>query len=352
MRLTILITLLTSLMAVIGQVRTETVYLPGENDDHYVNNAVITWYKGNFYCMWQSSSKDEDAPDTHVRMSRSRNGRRWSTPVTIAGSSDTTFASPGGWIVHKDTLTAFINVMGDIKTGGNTRYITTTDGRTWSGQKPVMMADGKAMEGIMEQDPHLIDGRLIGAAHFRPGLKARPIYTDDLSGHGGWHIGEIDMEDRGSQSRGIEPSLFTRPDGTIVMLFRDQASSFRKIASESTDMGMTWSKPYLTELIDSRSKQCAGNLPDGTAFIISNPAESKDRTTLGIAFSKDGRTFSPYHILRSPEDLPERQYDGRYKTLGYSYPKAFQHKNRLYVSYSENKERIAVTTIRIRTDKR
>lgn len=344
--LTILM-IVTSIQAYAG-IRSVYVYIPEKNSDHYVNNAVITHFKGNFYCMWQSSATDEDAPDTHVMYSRSRNGRKWSEPILLAEHTDSTFASPGGWIVKGDTLTAFINILGDIKTGGTAHYITSVNGKKWSGMKPVLMADGTRMSGILEQDPHQMkDGRIVSAAHFMPGLKARPIYTDDPSGHGGWHVGSIEMEDRGNQSRGIEPSLYVKPDETIVMLFRDQASSFRKIASESSDNGVTWSKPYLTDLIDSRSKQCAGNLPDGTAFIVSNPAEAKDRTSLGIAFSKDGETFSGYIMLRTPEDLNEKEYEGKYKTIGYSYPKALLFKDMLYISYSENKERVVITKIDI-----
>lgn len=337
--------ILTLLVLSPGRTGTSYVYVPGDKDDHYVNNAVITHFKGHFYCMWQSSATDEDAPDTHIMMSRSRNARHWSTPVVLMSNTDSTFASPGGWMVHNDTLTAFINILGDIRHGGTAHYMTSVNGREWSEPHPVTMADGSHMNGILEQDPHIIGNRIIGAAHFKPGLKARPIFTEDMSGHSGWKTGLIEMEDNGNQSRGIEPSLYIRPDGTIVMLFRDQASSFRKMASESTDKGETWTKPDLTELIDSRSKQCAGNLPDGTAFIVGNPATSKDRTTLGIAFSEDGKTFGEYLILRSPEDLPVKKYEGRYKTLGYSYPKAFIHKRKLYISYSENKERIAVTTL-------
>ncbi len=321
------------------------VYSPGEDDDHYVNNAVMTYFKGWYYCMWQSSAMDEDAPDTHVRLSRSRDGKRWSSPVVLAHASDSTFSSPGGWIVNGRELTAFINVLGDIKTGGRAYYMTSHNGRRWSQMREVMMDDSTPLDGIMEQDPHIIGGRIINAAHFKPGLKARPIYTDDLTGHGGWRIGLIEMENRGNQSRGIEPSTYIRPDGTIVMLFRDQASSFRKLASESKDMGETWTKPYLTQLIDSRSKQCAGNLPDGTAYIISNPIAAKDRTVLGIAFSQDGEEFCEYQILRSKEDLSEQKYKGKYKTLGYSYPKSFWHDGSLYVSYSENKEKVIITKI-------
>lgn len=331
-----------------AQIRTTDVFIPDKDDDHYVNNAVLTHFKGRFYCMWQSSAKDEDSPDTHVMYSTSRNGRKWSRPEMLAENSDSTFASPGGWLVHGDTLTVFINVLGDIKTGGTAHYKTSSDGRIWSDLRPVRMADGSSMNGILEQDPHILEcGRIVGAAHFKPGLKARPIYTDDPTGQSGWKVGIIEMEDRGNQSRGIEPSLYIKPDGTIVMLFRDQASSFRKIASESHDNGVTWSKPYLTELIDSRSKQCAGNLPDGTAFIVSNPAEAKDRTSLGIAFSKDGEEFGSYMMLRTADDLRPKEYEGKYKTQGYSYPKALIYKNMIHISYSENKEKVVMTSIDI-----
>lgn len=331
-----------------ARIRSVDIYVPVQNGDHYVNNAVLTHFKGSFYCMWQSSAKDEDSPDTHIMYSTSRNGRKWRRPVMLAANTDSTFASPGGWIVHGDTLTAFINVLGDIKTGGTAHYMTTSDGKEWSAARPVMMADGTQMNGILEQDPHILNsGRIVGAAHFKPGLKARPIYTDDPSGRSGWKLGKIEMEDRGNQSRGIEPSLYVRSDGTLVMLFRDQASSFRKIASESHDNGETWSKPYLTDLTDSRSKQCAGNLPDGTAFIVSNPTGSKDRTSLGIAFSEDGHGFGEYLMLRTKEDLRPKEHEGKYKTHGYSYPKALIFKDVIYISYSENKEKVVVTSIEI-----
>ncbi|MBR1538097.1 MAG: exo-alpha-sialidase [Bacteroidales bacterium] len=335
-------------------IRTMTVYEPSAEGEHYGNNAVLTYFKGAFYCMWQSSATDEDAPDTHLVYSRSRDGRHWPAPETLVPCTDSTFASSGGWATCGDTLVAFVNLLTEMQAGGTAHWLVTTDGRHWSEPSPVRMADGKPMEGILEQDPHLVAGsgpgagsRLVGAAHFRPGLKARPIYTDDLSGRSGWHIGTIEMEDHGTQSRGIEPSLYRRPDGAVVMLFRDQASTFRKLASVSTDRGETWTTPELTELTDGRSKQCAGNLPDGRIYVIGNPVPAKDRTTLAIQWSDDGRSFTDPIPLRTPQDLPPRRYEGKYKTPGYSYPKAFLHGRHLYVSYSENKERIVITRIKI-----
>ena len=310
MRRRLSIALLLLLSACRPQVETVTVYAPAEDGDHYVNNAVPVFFKGDFYCMWQSSATDEDAPDTHLVYSRSRDGRRWAAPQTLAPGTDSAFASAGGWMAFGDTLVAFVNLLSDIEAGGTAHYCTSADGVAWSALQPVRMADGTPLDGILEQDIHTLpDGRLVGAAHFRPGLKARPIYS---------------------------------------VFFRDQASSFRKLAAESHDRGESWTAPRETEIPDGRTKQCAGNLPDGRAFYIGNPVPAKDRTTLAYATSDDGITFSAPVALRTPDDLPPQQYEGKYKTLGYSYPKATLHGNALYVAYSENKERIVITRIPLR----
>ena len=39
------------------------------------------------------------------------------------------------------------------------------------------------------------------------------------------------------------------------------------------------------------------------------------------------------------------RFDGRYKRIGYSYPKSLVHDGFLYVSYATNKERIELTRI-------
>ncbi|MBP3202397.1 MAG: exo-alpha-sialidase [Bacteroidales bacterium] len=324
---------------------TYTIYSPAEHTEHYVNNAVLTHFKGYYYCMWQASERDEDSADTHVMYAWSKNGRQWSSARLLAAGDSLSFTSPGGWNASGDTLIAFINLLSDIKDGGTARYVTSLDGRSWSASAPVLMADGSLMDGILEQDPHCYDSTLYGAAHFRPGLHVSPIFTADLSGRSGWEKGAIEMEDMGGQSRGLEPSLYRRADGAVVMLLRDQKSSFRKLASVSTDKGRTWSTPALTTLEDSRSKQCAGNLPDGRAFVVGNPANSKDRRTLAIAYSPDGFRFGEWQVLRDSLDLPAQRYPGRYKTLGYSYPKAIVHEGSLWISYSENKERVVVTAV-------
>jgi len=340
-------------LMVAKSVRTVTIFTPTDETPHYNNAVVMTAFKGTLYCMWQSSQTDEDAPDTRLLYSYSQDeGQTWSTPIVLDAATDSTYSTSGGWLVCGDTLTAFVNRWPkDIDpVGGYTYYRISTDGRQWDEARPVRMADGSTMNGVIEQDPYrLAEGRIIASAHFQPGLHVCPIFTDDPQGVSGWRKGAIETTDRGKQSRELEPSQYVRPDGTIVMLFRDQKSSFRKLASVSTDRGVTWTKPQQTNIPDARTKQCAGNLPDGTSYLIGCPVNRKWRWPLVLMLSQDGILFDRAVLLRSGSaaDLPPRRYDGRYKTVGYSYPKAMVNGGNIYVGYSTNKEKVECTIIPI-----
>ena len=335
------------------EVKTVTIFKATELSDHYANGVVLSAFKGKLYCMWQSSPKDEDSDDTRVVYSISRDdGNTWSKPMTLAAPSRDYYCTSGGWQVWGDTLIAFIDTWekGLSPRGGKTCYMPSSDGLKWSKIQPVRMIDGSEMNGVLEQDPYrLPDGRIIGATHFMPGLHVCPVFTDDPRGISGWQKGQFEAEDIGKTSREIEPSQYLQPDGTIVMLFRDQSSSFYKLVSVSKDRGETWTKTTLTSFPDARTKQCAGNLPDGTSFIVSCPVPAKRRWPLVLHLSDDGKKFGQAILLRSgtPGDLPPRRYDGRYKTLGYSYPKAIVHKGKLYISYSTNKEDVECTIVTI-----
>jgi predicted neuraminidase len=208
--------------------------------------------------------------------------------------------------------------------------------------------NGEAVNGIFEQDPHALpDGRIINAIHEQPGMIVAPYYTDYPTGIKVWTKGLMkNLPYEGTVSREIEPSWFYQADGNVVMIFRDQASSFRILASVSSDKGETWSTPVLTNMPDFRSKQCSGNLPDGTAFMVNNPNNNKSRIPLVITLSKDGKKFDKAYLLREGgASLQLLRYNGRYKRPGYSYPKAIIWNNFLYVSYATNKEDVEITQV-------
>jgi BNR repeat-like domain len=232
------------------------------------------------------------------------------------------------------------------------RYMTSEDGSHWSEPRPVLGLAGAPVEGIFEQDPHLLPGgRMVAAVHERPGLQLHPWYSDDPLGVSGWTRGELPgLPHAAASSREIEPSWFSRADGAVVMVSRDQGNSFHKLASLSTDRGMHWSTPVATNMPDSRSKQSAGNLPDGTAFQVSNPSGTRDRFPLVITLSRDGFIFDEAYLLRGGgAGMQALRYPGRYKRPGFSYPKSVVWGDYLYVAYATNKEDVELTRIPLAT---
>jgi hypothetical protein len=169
--------------------------------------------------------------------------------------------------VSGNTVVAYINVWPTTLSprGGYTEYVTSTDGLTWAAPKKLPMSDGSPMNGVFEQDPHsLPDGRILNAAHFQPGVTVAPVYTDDPSGLSGWRRAPFQsLAMTAAGTRELEPSWYRRADGAIIMVFRDQNSTFHKLASLSADRGQTWTLPVETNMPDSRAKQSAGNLTAG-----------------------------------------------------------------------------------------
>lgn len=326
--------------------KTFTIFRAGETGERYVNGVVLTGFKGKLYAQWQSSAKDEDSPDTHVVYAVSRDGEHWSKPkvLTRTGSSMTT---SGGWWTDGKILVAYINRWNaDFRTGGTTDYRLSKDGVHWSKLRPVTGADGKPVQGVIEQDPHALpDGRIVAAFHMQPGLAATPYYTDDPKGQTGWTAGKMThLPHQGSESRELEPSWFLAADGCLVMVFRDQENSFRQLASRSCDRGESWTTPVVTAMPDARQKQSAGNLPGGTAFLVNAPSGNKQRWPLALTLSKDGRLFDRAFLLRAGPP-PDVRYPGLYKRPGYHYPKSVVWNGALWTGYATGKEDVAVTKV-------
>ena len=315
----------------------------------YNNGVVLLPFKGRLYAQWQSSATDEDAPDTRVVSCWSSDGEHWSAPTSLVPDGDLPMHTSGGWWTDGETLVAYLNVWpGDLRAGGHAEYLTSTDGLHWSKPQSVLGQDGAPVHGIIEQGLHALpDGRLVTAFHLQPGLVATPFYTDDPKGTSGWTRGVMpNLPHSGPQSRELEPGWFVRRDGSIVMVFRDQESSFRQLASVSTDRGATWTAPVLTNMPDARAKQSAGNLPDGSAFLVNEPSGQPSRIPLVVTLSRDGRVFDRAFLLRGGgADLQPLRYPGKYKRPGYHYPKSIIWNNRLWVAYATNKEDVQLTMV-------
>lgn len=333
---------------------TFTIFSPESNDKKYNHGVVLYPFKGMLYAQWQSSEQDEDAPDTQVLYSRSKNGVDWEKPKLLAKPWEGGIKTSGGWWSYGDTLVAYLAVWPNKKDGfkeGYTEYITSNDGLNWESAKQVTDQYANPVQGIIEQDVRALpNGRLLTAFHIHPGLIVKPFYTDDPKGISGWKQGTMTnlTTTQKHMSRELEPSWFYKRDGSLVMVFRDQQSSFKKLASESKDNGISWSTPILIDTPDSRAKQSAGNLPNGSAYMVNNPSGSKHRFPLVITLSRDGNVFDKAFLLRSGgKDLQPMRFEGQYKRKGYSYPKSVIWGKYLFIGYATNKEDIEITRIPI-----
>tara|TARA_R110002049_G_scaffold308819_1_gene514216 strand:+ start:18579 stop:19757 length:1179 start_codon:yes stop_codon:yes gene_type:complete len=334
---------------------TITIFSPYGDDNKYNHGVVLFPFKGMLYAQWQSSSLDEDGPDTQVFYSRSSNGKDWGKPMVLTSKSEDGITTSGGWWSHENVLVAYVCVWPKTDKEfkeGYTEYMSSINGIDWTAAKSVKNKDGNQVLGIIEQDIHkLPSGRILTAFHMQPGLTVTPFFTDNPLGVLGWTAGKMkNLPSKKNMSRELEPSWFYRKkDSTVVMVFRDQQSTFKKLASVSYDMGLTWTTPQIVDTPDSRAKQSAGNLPDGSVFMVNNPSENKKRFPLAITLSKDGFVFDRSYLLRSGEkdDLQPMRFNGTYKRVGYSYPKSVIWNGYLYVSYATNKEDVELTRIPI-----
>jgi len=324
--------------------QTFTIHRAGARGDHYVNGVVLMPFKGRLYAQWQSSAKDEDSPDTHVVVAVSSDGEHWSKPAELTHPGPYMTTS-GGWWTDGKTLVAYINVWnGNNRTGGTTYYRTSNDAIRWSAPLPLIGADGRPLEGIIEQDPHALPGgRIVAAFHLGQGLVATPFFTDDPHGLSGWTRGAMaNLPLEAGKGRELEPSWFRRADGCLAMVFRDRQPTFRQLASQSCDRGASWTAPTLSTMPDSGAKQSAGNLPDGTAFLVNAPSGNKLRAPLVVSLSRDGRLFDRAFVVRAGPP-PAVRYPGRFKRPGYHYPKAVVWNGALWVAYASGKEDVEVT---------
>jgi hypothetical protein len=330
----------------------QVLYRATEDSYKFCHEQNIAVYNDKLYVMWSNGITHESHNGQRILYSHSKDGVQWSKPAVLAEDHD----GPGplacisaGFHAHGDTLVAYYTAIVENRPGIDDKnalfYLTSKDGRTWS--RPQKLAQSSFLEGPRR----LPNGRLLMNGQWAS-QQPRLRYTDSADGIAGWKDGKIaEVKDIFSFP---EPSWFIRADGTIVMIFRTKSGDPWIYASVSKDNGESWTKPVKTNFPDATARAFAGNLPDGTAFIISNPSRvpSKTHPSIGrrnpltIALSNDGVLFDRAFVIRSEET--SMRFKGINKLDGWQYPSAVVWKDHLYVAYSINKEDEGVTRIDLR----
>ena len=328
------------------------LYHATEDSYKFCHQQNIGIFKDRLYVMWSNGILPEDHNGQRVLYSTTSDGVDWSEPAVLAPDPDglegRMACVSAGFHVAGDTLVAYYTAIVDghpIHKDNSLYYQTSKDGEKWSSPK-------RLAEGFFIESPRrLPSGRLLFCGqwvHKQPRL----MFSDSPDGITGWRDAVVPELKDGSFVY-PEPSWFLRRDGTIVMLFRTRSKHADAwvYASTSSDNGITWTKPARTNFPDASARICAGNLPDGTAYVINNPSHVPGsiynfvgrRNPLTIATSRDGIVFDRAYVIHRRDTQP--RFPGKNKLPGWQYPAAIVWKDHLYVVYSINKEDEGVTRI-------
>ena len=321
------------------------LYQASDSGYKFCHHPNLVVFQNQLYCMWSNGLEHEDAPGQRILYSRSADGVTWTKPELLTDHRQGKgICVAAGFHVAPNHLVAYYTATGGENFHPDTSLMarTSLDGKTWS--QPRRITGGFFIEAPqrLAGDRLLFAGEHVGDS--RATLRMRLLYTDD-------HRGIEDFQAVAIQPRELkvygytEPSFFLRPDGTVVATLRNYSGFLH--ATVSTDNGETWSPVAQTNFPDSTARTSAGNLPDGTAFIINNSMPKKfDRSLLTIALSQDGESFDSAWLVRG--EPTEMRYEGRSKLNGWQYPHATVWKDALYVAYSINKEDVALTRIALK----
>jgi hypothetical protein len=312
---------------------------------HHPNLVV---FRDRIYCMWSNGLVNEDDAGQRILYSHSADGSSWTAPTQLTDHQNGKgICVAAGFHVAGEELVAFYTTTGGTNFNPDTclRARTSRDGQNWS--EPRRLTSGFYIEGPQP----LPGGRLLLAGEHvgevRESKRMKFLFTDDQRGLADWRESKLKPISKPNLKvyGYTEPSFFLRPDGTVVATLRNYSGFLHTCTSH--DKGQTWSEASQTNYPDSTARTSAGNLPDGTAFIINNSMPKKfDRSLLTIGLSQDGQVFNRALLIRG--EPTKMRYAGRSKLDGWQYPNAVTWKDTLYVAYSINKEDVAVTQIALK----
>src|SRR5690606_1133585 len=134
-------------------------------------------------------------------------------------------------------------------------------------------------------------------------------------------------------------------DGNHVMAIMRNATEPTAAVSISKDGGETWSLAGPSNFAMNTSKPYGGTLSTGQRYLISNLGNNRGTLTITVSDALENTFSKAWRITdRSP---PPIEYPGYAKGPQWSYPYAHEHDGKLYVVYSDGKERGAMAVLPI-----
>jgi predicted neuraminidase len=297
---------------------------------------VASWFGGTA----------EKNPDVGIWVSRHREGK-WTPPVEVADGVQSPSTRHPTWNpvlfqIDGGPLLLFYKVGPSPRDWWGMVMASADHGASWTPParlpdgilgpiraKPVALPDGSVLAGSSTEH----DGWIVHMERFTAPKADRSAagWVQWLATSPAW------TKSRPLNTKGefgaIQPTILLHGPRTIQILNR----STQKVVTEnwSTDGGATWSPMRATTLANPSAGVDAVKLADGRFVLVYNPS-ARDRHTLSLAISTDGKTWT------RALDLDEGPKE-------YSYPAMIVARDgRIHVTYTWRRERIKHAVVAVR----
>lgn len=337
-------------LPVVEDTRTRTLYRAEPESGTYSHHGYITSHRDAMFATWSNHARDEDAPGQFVRFSLSvEQGRTWRAPEVLFPPRDEVKSGEeqdnaedrvliaNGFAELDDTLYAVAEAHVLEERRGLGRLARSISAGGSLGPIFWLVEDPPAPKEGFEAYPDAGDPQFAATAAAINEYLARPQHLPS------WEfLRQTTRPVTPDGNRLCEPTqCWQLEDGTLVRLWRDLSQTTGCQYAQFSSDGESWDDPIPAEFPDACSRAAAGTLPDGTAYVINNPGEGRD--PLVISLAADGLNFDRHAVIA--HQAPPRRHEGRWKGIGFQYPRATVLEDTLHVIYSVNKEDVRVTGI-------
>jgi predicted neuraminidase len=264
---------------------------------HASTIVEVEW--GRLLAAW-FGGKAEGAADVKIWLSRFADGQ-WSPPTVVADGGGVPCWNPV--LFRSRTGTLFLWYKIGPKPDNWTGFVRRSldGGRTWS---PPQMLPAGLLGPIRAKPIQLADGTLIAGSSvesWRNWTSWVEISTND--GLTWQRHGPIDVPSAPGSL--IQPTLYTRPNHTLVALCRSRGLGVI-CQAESTDAGRSWSAAVPTGVLNPNSGIDVTQDAKGPLYLLYNPSK-RFRTPLTIARSRDaGQSW--HDVFALEEGIGEFSY--------------------------------------------
>ncbi|NNE93593.1 MAG: hypothetical protein HKN23_18245 [Verrucomicrobiales bacterium] len=305
----------------------------------------LAFHDGKFWCIWSDGPQIEDWPTQEIKFATSTDGLTWSQakPVTGMPTEPYAYIARGLWLRDGELLALGAHYKGKGAFGADKElklqaFAWNPDAEEWeltgklyddaiNNFPPQKLPTGDWI--LTRRDARFNVTILIGGKEKLNAWKAFPVVK----------MGEVEG------FRPDEPIFWLMPDSSLNALFRDNGGSQRLFHSVSTDHGISWTTPVLTNFPNATSKIFSLKTSRGFRVMISNANPKIGRRQLHLSISEDGKHFTRMAELDVPTPPVAEGIDSLWKKFqagigSLQYPHVIEHDGYLWIALSRNKTQI------------